>query len=86
MKPRIIFPMTVLFVFTISAAFMLVGPANSDVEKYEKYKLIFKPLPAMPPIPADNTMTPEKIKLGEMLYWDRRVSKTGATSCGGWSR
>ncbi len=49
--------------------------------KYERYKAILKPLPAIPPIRADNPMTPEKIKLGKMLYWDRRVSKTGATSC-----
>jgi cytochrome c peroxidase len=71
-----------LLLLLIPVLFVLTGPAKSDVEKYEKYKLILKPLPASPPIPADNTMTPEKIKLGEMLYWDRRVSKTGATSCG----
>jgi cytochrome c peroxidase len=69
-------------ILMIPVLFVLTGPAKSDVEKYEKYKLLLKPLPALPPIPADNTMTPEKIKLGEMLYWDRRVSKTGATSCG----
>jgi cytochrome c peroxidase len=51
------------------------------VDKYEKYKTILKPLPAISPIPADNPMTPDKIRLGKMLYWDRRVSKTGATSC-----
>lgn len=48
----------------------------------EEYRKILKPLPAMSPIPADNPMTPENIKLGKMLFWDRRVSKTGATSCG----
>ena len=42
---------------------------------------VLKALPASPPVPADNPMTVEKINLGKMLYWDRRVSKTGATSC-----
>jgi cytochrome c peroxidase len=64
-----------------SAFLVLIGSANSGQDKYEKYKAILKPLPAISPIPADNPMTPEKIKLGKMLYWDRRVSKTGATSC-----
>ncbi len=47
----------------------------------DKYRAILKPLPAIPPIPPDAIMTPENIRLGKMLYWDRRVSKTGATGC-----
>jgi cytochrome c peroxidase len=39
-------------------------------------------LPARPPIPSDNPQSGDKIALGQMLYWDRRASKTGATSCG----
>ncbi len=34
-----------------------------------------------PPIPADNPMTPEKIELGKLLYFDKRVSKDGTISC-----
>jgi cytochrome c peroxidase len=33
------------------------------------------------PIPADNPMTPEKIELGKMLYFDKRMSKSGTISC-----
>ncbi len=33
------------------------------------------------PIPADNPMTPEKVELGKMLYFDKRVSKDGNVSC-----
>lgn len=51
-------------------------------DKYSKYRGMLAPLPALPPIPSNNVITPEKIELGKMLYWDRRVSKTGATSCG----
>ncbi len=33
------------------------------------------------PIPADNPQTPEKIKLGDTLFHDKRFSSTGEVSC-----
>jgi len=33
------------------------------------------------PIPEDNPMTPEKVALGKMLYFDTRLSKDGTISC-----
>jgi len=44
-------------------------------------------LPAVPkglpklPVPADNPMTAEKVELGKMLYFDKRVSKDNTISC-----
>ncbi len=35
----------------------------------------------LPPVPADNPMTPEKIELGRMLYFDTRLSRDGTVSC-----
>lgn len=70
-----------IFLLVISVVFVSADIANAEQDKYEKYRSILVPLPAIPPIPADNQMTPEKIGLGKMLFWDRRVSKTGATSC-----
>ena len=32
-------------------------------------------------VPADNPMTPEKIALGKQLFFDKRLSKSGNTSC-----
>ena len=32
-------------------------------------------------IPADNPMTPEKTALGKQLFFDKRLSKSGKTSC-----
>ena len=32
-------------------------------------------------VPADNPMTPAKIKLGKQLFFDPRLSKTGTVSC-----
>jgi cytochrome c peroxidase len=37
-------------------------------------------LPPLPPTP-DNPMTAEKIELGKLLYFDKRVSKDGTVSC-----
>lgn len=41
----------------------------------------FDVLPAKPPIPDDNPMTPEKIELGRMLYFDPRLSADDTVSC-----
>jgi cytochrome c peroxidase len=38
-------------------------------------------LPDTPPIPDDNPMTPEKIELGKMLYFEPRLSESGIISC-----
>ncbi len=39
------------------------------------------PLVDPPPVPPDNPMTPEKIELGKMLYFDPRLSGDGSVSC-----
>lgn len=51
-----------------------------DKELLENAQAIFKPLPATAE-KADNKLTPEKIALGKMLYYDTRLSKTGNNSC-----
>ena len=40
-----------------------------------------KPLPDKVPVPADNPMTPQKIELGKMLFFDPRLSMDGTISC-----
>ena len=34
-----------------------------------------------PPIPVDNLMSPEKVELGKMLFWDGRLSGNGDFGC-----
>jgi len=54
-------------------------PAASAAKPAELPKL---PLGLPPvPIPADNKMTPEKVELGKMLYFDTRMSKSNKISC-----
>lgn len=42
---------------------------------------LFAPLPAKPPVPKDNPMTPAKIELGKQLFFDPRLSLDGTVSC-----
>jgi cytochrome c peroxidase len=58
----------------------LSGPVMAD-DDLEFYSSMFEPLPALPPLPADNTMTPEKIELGKMLFFEPRISGSGVISC-----
>lgn len=54
-------------------------PAQEQ-ELWLKAKNIFKPLPAVADNP-DNPVTPEKVKLGKLLYFDKRLSLKGNNSC-----
>lgn len=38
-------------------------------------------LPDQPPVPANNPITPEKVSLGKLLYFDPRLSLTQKVSC-----
>lgn len=40
-----------------------------------------EPLPAVPPIPASNTMNAQKVELGKMLFFEPRLSSSGIVSC-----
>ncbi len=58
----------------------VAAPASADTD-YSQYRDTFEPLPALPPIPADNSMTKEKIELGKMLFFEPRISSSGVISC-----
>jgi cytochrome c peroxidase len=67
----------------ISAAAISIGGlvSKASADSYDKYKKFFKPLPALPKIPKDNPLTAAKVKLGKMLYYDPRLSRSGLISC-----
>ena len=62
-------------IVTAMALFMLTWTAQADIP------WTFQPLPAQPPIPADNPQSPDKIALGKQLFFDPRLSITGTLSC-----
>lgn len=66
----------------VSVALALVATAghSADTSLLEQARAAFKPLPKSIPA-ADNPLTPEKIALGRMLFFEPRVSLDGTVSC-----
>lgn len=55
--------------------------SNVDKELLEKAQAMFGVLPAEATVTEGNVLSPERIALGKMLYFDTRLSKTGNNSC-----
>jgi cytochrome c peroxidase len=56
------------------------APATSEVKVNEAMLKMFQPLPEMI-ASASNPVTPEKVALGRMLYYEARLSKSQKISC-----
>ena len=74
-------------IFLLVIAALLVPACNRQREVAGEFKPEILPLPAQlasyeaMPIPADNTLTPEKVALGRQLFFDERLSGDGTRSC-----
>jgi cytochrome c peroxidase len=66
---------SVLFL-TAAALYAQEGEAREQVVQG-----LFATLPDAAPVPENNPMTPEKIELGKMLYFEPRLSASGIISC-----
>ncbi len=68
--------------FVLSGAMLVCGFSTSWAEPAGTPLEVKAPLglPAVP-IPQDNPMTVEKVELGKMLYFDKRLSKDETISC-----
>ncbi len=60
--------------------YLLVVFFSLEVFASEKIKKKIEPLPLVP-VPKNNPMNQEKIELGKKLFFDRRLSGDGTTSC-----
>ncbi|MBD3894417.1 c-type cytochrome [Halomonas sp. ML-15] len=60
---------------------MAVATSASADDGYGDYRDRFEPLPYLPPIPASNSLTEEKVELGNMLFFEPRISSSGVISC-----
>ncbi|PMR74927.1 cytochrome-c peroxidase [Billgrantia endophytica] len=65
---------------SLGAALAVSSGAIAD-DGLGDYRDRFEPLPHFPPIPADNSLTPEKVELGNMLFFEPRISSSGVISC-----
>lgn len=84
---RIIFTNSALNFFAVLFALCMfasltsaVDAASADRELMNQAKTIFGPLPSSMPSP-DNPITPAKVKLGHMLFWELRLSSDGTVGC-----
>ena len=59
-------------------AFMVMASSaytrDSADDLIERAREVFEPIPASPPELKENPLTPEKIELGKMLFFDPRLS------------
>ena len=69
----------ILFVFVLSFAGMSLA-SNGDEDLLRQAKQIFGPLPQVM-LSEKNPVTPEKVKLGKMLFYETRISVDGTVSC-----
>jgi cytochrome c peroxidase len=61
----------------------VIKPEATDNDKalLEKAKGLFQPLPALADKDISNVISDERVKLGKILFYDTRLSKTGKNSC-----
>ncbi|HXY62382.1 MAG TPA: cytochrome c peroxidase [Nitrospirota bacterium] len=69
----------ILSVFLLFAATVLFA-ADGDSQLMDRARTVFGPLPSSMPAP-DNPITPEKVKLGKVLFWETRISVDRTVSC-----
>lgn len=74
-------PLSAIGIFILLITTTLFA-ADRDGELMNKARTLFGPLPASMPSP-DNPITPEKVKLGRALFWEKRISVDGTVSCAG---
>jgi cytochrome c peroxidase len=70
-------------IVAVSSVLLFTVPlaaAGPDDELMNRAKTIFGPLPASMPSP-DNPITPEKVKLGNILFFEPRISSDRTVSC-----
>jgi cytochrome c peroxidase len=61
--------------------FVTAAVAADDPALLKRAQTAFKAIPAAPPALARNPLTPDKIELGKMLYFDPRLSSSWLISC-----
>ena len=79
MKKHLPVALAAALAFTLPLLFSAQANAADDVQK--KAKSLFKPIPADAPAIAGNPATADKLKLGKMLYFEPRLSKSALISC-----
>ncbi len=69
-----------LAVAVVGGMFLMSAGKADDAKLLEQARQYFKPLPKVAES-KENPVTPEKVQLGKMLYYEPRLSKSGWISC-----
>lgn len=67
-------------IWALLGLLLLVGCANDNVAPTDSFPTVPAHMPAMP-VPADNPITLDKVKLGHRLFYEGRLSSNGNISC-----
>jgi cytochrome c peroxidase len=70
----------ILCAMTLAGFMCVVSPVRAD-DLMQEAQRIFKPIPTTVPAVKNNAVTPEKIELGKMLFFDPRLSASQIISC-----
>jgi cytochrome c peroxidase len=74
------FKATVTIVIFISSLLYISSNGNGQVDLFQQANQTFSQLPKV--MASDkNPITPEKVKLGKLLFWESRISVDGTVSC-----
>lgn len=80
-RPELFAPIAVMAIMAVLAACSSSAfAAGADDDLMARAKTIFGPLPASMPSP-DNPLTPEKVRLGNLLFFEPRISVDRTVSC-----
>ena len=60
---------------------LVAGPVIAQDNLMKQAQGVFKPIPTQPPTLEGNPITPPKVELGKMLYFDPRLSESHTISC-----
>ena len=80
LKKKNIFMLNVVLLLLMFCSLSLAVAAAPDDDLMKKAKEVLGPLPASMPS-EQNPITPEKVKLGKILFYESRISIDGTVSC-----
>jgi len=73
---------TITLIFSILILDLLIfGVVWAEDDLLNKSQNLFTPIPETPPELENNQITPEKVELGKMLYFEPRLSASNLISC-----
>jgi cytochrome c peroxidase len=74
------FPFARPLALTATAVALALG-GGAVAQDMDEYRSFFEALPAIPPIPEGAALTRARIDLGQMLFFEPRISGSGVISC-----